>query len=703
MSWLDSIQSIKGVGPRLAERLAARGIRSVGDALRFLPRRYEDRRFSPRLADLKPGETVGCVGRVLACGTRRVGQRRSIFELVLGDHSGRLVCRWFRFHPQAFARTFQRGARLRVSGRVELYRGVRQLVHPEVEALPDQPGDPGEQADGDRLIPIYPEVEGVPPRTLRGILARTVEAHGPEAPEILPEELRRAHGLPSLPEALREVHLPGPGTAPELLARFRAPGQRRLVFEEFFLLQLGLALRRARARRRRSEGLRPPGDLAALARRLFGFELTGAQGRVLGELLADLGRDRPMNRLLQGDVGSGKTALAVLAAVAVARAGAQTALMAPTEVLAEQHHRRLAGLLASQSEALRVGLLTSAVKGSQRREVLAALLRGEIQLLIGTQALIEEQVDFQRLGLCVIDEQHRFGVMQRARLRGKGVAPHVLVMTATPIPRTLAMTLYGDLDVSSLDELPPGRQPVRTELLRGGQVARAYQAVRSEVTAGFQAYLVYPLVEESDRLELRDATRMASDLGRGPLAGLRLGLVHGRLSPEEKDGVMRAFADGRLDVLVSTTVIEVGVDVARASVMVIEHAERFGLSQLHQLRGRVGRGERPGACYLVAHGLDTPEARARLGVMTRTSDGFAIAEEDLAIRGPGEFLGTRQSGLPFFTVGDLLRDADLLAEARQAAFELIERDPELSAPEHGPLRAELLRRFGERLMLAEVA
>jgi ATP-dependent DNA helicase RecG len=702
-----SIQYVKGVGPRLAERFAARGVRTVGDALYLLPRRYEDRRRLVPVAELRPGEVASFEAQVLDFGSRRIGRRRRLFELLLGDRSGQIRCLWFNFNEAAFRKRFQRGDRVRVAGKVEQYRSARQLVHPDLQPLGrGTDGDDEEAADGAggfaALVPVYPEIEGIYPRTLRQIIKRVVERYAEAAPEVLPEPLRRRHGMIPIAQALRQVHFPPQRADPEALERFRSPAHRRLVFEELFLLQLGLALRRRLARRARAPGFGPPADLVAEARRLFGFALTGAQQRVLGEILADLTAEQPMNRLLQGDVGAGKTAVAVLAALAVARAGGQTALMAPTEILAEQHLRAIRGLFAGPGAELEVELLTAAVKGQARKRAVRRIAAGSAGLVVGTQALIEERVAFHNLGLAIIDEQHRFGVMQRARLRAKGRQPHVLVMTATPIPRTLSLTVYGDLDTSILDELPPGRTPVATRLLRSAQAAQAYRWVRREVEAGGRAYLVYPLVAESDKVDLLDASRMFERLAAGPLAGLRLGLVHGRLPPDEKDARMRAFAAGELDVLVATTVIEVGVDVPEASVMVIEHAERFGLSQLHQLRGRVGRGERPAQCFLVAHSLATPEARRRLQVMERSNDGFAIAEEDLAIRGPGEFLGTRQSGLPIFAVADLLRDADILDEARRAAFRLLEADPELARPEHAGLRRALKRRWGGQLALAEV-
>ncbi len=700
------IQFIKGVGPRLAARFAARGIHTVGDALFFLPRRYEDRRRVVAVADLRPGEQASFEARVLDFGSRRTGRRR-MFELLLGDGSGQIICRWFHFNETAFCRRFQRGDRVRVAGKVELYRGARQLVHPDIDKIdranPEQrPGDGHDDCDFAALVPVYPEVEGIYPRSLRRIMRRVVDGYAPRVTDTLPGSVRADFRLIPLSDALHQVHFPRPDADPDELQRFRSPGHRRVVFEEFFLLQLGLALRRRIARRATATGFAAPADLVSEARQLFGFELTGAQRRVMGELLLDLASDRPMNRLLQGEVGAGKTAVAVLAALVVARAGAQTALMAPTEILAEQHQRGIASLFNSRPEGLEVVFLSSAVKGKARDRALGRIASGRAGLVVGTQALLEEAVEFANLGLVVIDEQHRFGVMQRAGLRSKGRRPHVLVMTATPIPRTLSMTVYGDLDVSILDELPPGRTPVRTVVLRTGQVGRAYDHVRREVARGGQSFLVYPLVEESEKMDLLDATRMFERLGEGALSGLRLGLVHGRMAPDEKDRVMLAFAHGELDVLVATTVVEVGVDVPNASVMVIEHAERFGLSQLHQLRGRVGRGPRGGTCFLVAHSLGSTDARDRLRVMERTNDGFEIAEEDLVIRGPGEFLGTRQSGLPVFAVGDLIRDAEILAQARRAAFGLIEQDPELTRPEHQALRRELRERWGKRLMLAEV-
>jgi len=693
------IRYVKGVGPRLAERFATREIHTVNDALYLIPRRYEDRRKVTTISNLVPKEQASFTAEVLDFGARRTGPRKQIYEVMLGDETGKIVARWFRFHPKAFQNRFARGDRVRVAGRVEVYRKVRQMVHPDIEKIRDEDDDSGDFA---AIIPVYPEIEGIYPKTLRKIMRRVVEQYAGHAVEILPDAILGRHDFPPIARALREVHFPPEDSDVEQLNRGRSAAHRRVVFEEFFLLQLGLALRRGRIKAQAGRALPVREDLHARARELFGFELTGAQKRVLSEITGDMARAEPMHRLLQGDVGSGKTAVAVLAATVAAGAGTQTAFMAPTEILAEQHHRNILRLMPNGSAALTMAFLSSAVKGKARREALEGIAAGRVDLVVGTHALIEEQVRFAGLGLCIIDEQHRFGVAQRAGLQAKGHQPDVLVMTATPIPRTLSMTVYGDLDVSVLDEMPPGRLPVKTVVLRGGQVKQAYRHVRTEVESGGQAYLVYPLVEESEKMDLRDATRMFERLSQGAFAGLRLGLLHGRMPADEKDEIMRRFTSGALDVLVATTVIEVGVDVPRATIMLVEHAERFGLSQLHQLRGRVGRGGRPSTCYLVAHSLASGDARSRLEVMERTNDGFIIAEEDLAIRGPGEFLGTRQSGLPSFFFGNLARDGDLLSQARQDAFGLVEQDPGLANPGHALLKKALWSRWGRRLQFAEV-
>jgi len=702
------IQFIRGVGPRLAERFAGRQIRTVEDALFLFPRRYEDRRGSGSIASLPIGEKSCFVARVIDFGTRQIRAYKQVFEMLLADDSGKIFGVWFHFHPTAFTR-FGKGDWVRVAGKVEVYHGRRQIVHPEMEKLapandPTIQSEMLEESEDGQLggvVPIYPEIEGIYPRIIRKVMREVVEKYAEKVEDILPRAIRDKYGFPSVADALRLVHFPQVATDLLALQTYQTLAQRRLIFEEFFVLQLGLSLRRCEWKNRRLAASPLQGDLLALARRLFGFELTRAQQRVLAEILADMSTSSPMNRLLQGDVGSGKTAVAILAACLAARAGNQSALMAPTEILAEQHHKNLQKLISRSEDPLAVAFLSSAVKGAARKDTLERIERGEVHVVVGTHALIEDEVRFARLGLCIVDEQHRFGVLQRARLRDKGQTPHVLVMTATPIPRTLAMTVYGDLDVSILDEMPPGRSPVKTILLDGSQVKTAYQAVRREVAQGAQAFLVYPLVEESEKMDLLDATRMFQQLQEHDLQGLRLGLLHGRMSPDEKDAVMSRFSSREVDVLVSTTVVEVGVDVPNATTMVVEHAERFGLSQLHQLRGRVGRGPRPSSCYLVAHRL-SEDARRRLQIMEKTNDGFLIAEEDLALRGPGEFLGTKQSGLPVFQLGDLVRDHEVLEKAREEAFALVQRDGLTTSPEWGPLKRALLQRWGEKLQLADV-
>jgi len=547
---------------------------------------------------------------------------------------------------------------------------------------------------GDAIIPVYTEIEGLRPPQLRRIVHATLAA-ARQLSDILPEGLRHKHHLPPLADSIRCLHAPPPDTSLEALHSMATPWHRRLIYEELFLVQLSVLKRKAEATRQPGHSIPFEESLVAEAARLFPFMLTGAQHRVLGEIEADLKRDVPMTRLLQGDVGSGKTAVAVAAVAAVARAGLQAAIMAPTELLAEQHAR--VALPALQQVGIRGALLTGAVVGSERRRILAELADGRLQVLLGTHAVIQDEVHLRALALGIVDEQHRFGVRQRARLVAMGreglhVNPHLLVMTATPIPRTLALTVYGDLDLSLLDELPPGRTPAETRLYRDKYRDQVYARVRKEVEAGRQAYVVFPLVEESDAEELegvRDATSAAEELANGMLQGLRLGLLHGRMSSDDKDRVMRAFVAGEIQVLVATTVIEVGIDVANATVMVIEHAERFGLSQLHQLRGRVGRGRFRGLCLLVARYTPSEDAWRRLAIMEKTHDGFVIAEEDLAIRGPGDLIGVRQSGMPLLSVANLARDQKILAMARDDAAALLAEDPLLEAPAHALLRRKL--------------
>jgi len=684
-----SLQYLKGVGPQRAEFLARRGLVTAGDALSLFPRRYEDRRELVPFRKLRPGDAQATAGTVWQVVPPPRGRSRVPFKVALRDPSGFLAALWF--NQPYLARLFRRGQRVVLYGRVQSSGagGLLEMVQPEFEILEE---DDGSLHMG-RIVPIYPLTEGLTQRPVRTLLHRVVEQFADQVPESLPEPIRQRHGLVGVAEAYRTIHFPESLEAAEA-------ARRRFVFEDFLVLQLGLALRRQRQGQRPGHVIAPSGALVARLLAGLPFRLTAAQRRVWDEIRTDLGRAAPMNRLLQGDVGSGKTVLAVMALLTAVDAGYQGVLMAPTEILAEQHVLTLRGLV--EPLGVPVAVLTSGQKSREREAALAAVRTGEASVVIGTHALIEEGVTFHRLGLAVVDEQHRFGVLQRATLRAKGAHPDVLVMTATPIPRTLALTLYGDLDVSVLDELPPGRQPVRTVWRSEAKRPEIYEFVRRELAEGRQAYVVCPLVEETEASDLKAATAMAEGLARDVFPDNRVGLVHGRMGFEAKDATMRAFKAGEIAILVATTVIEVGIDVPNASVMLIEHAERFGLAQLHQLRGRVGRGSARSYCILLASGLVSEEAQRRLQAMCETQDGFRIAEADLEIRGPGDFFGTRQAGLPEFRVANLLTDGRVLEEARREAMAIVDRDPQLRLPEHRPLRDTLVARWREGLELASV-
>jgi len=701
---LDSpVQFVRGVGPRLSELLRQHGVATVSDLLHLLPRHYEDRRRAKAISDLEEGVHCTVEGEVAAKSLRRI-RGRATLDVALQDDTGVVYLVWFRVPGRSFADRFVRGRRFRAAGLVKRYQGRLQIVHPETQVVD---GGEAQEAASDAIVPVYPEIEGIRPAQLRTIIGHALGSAG-NLSEVLPAALREHRQLPAIYEAIVCIHQPPVHTPLDRLERMATPWHGRMIYEELFLLQLGVLQRRALFGHQAGKAVALPRQLTQEAAELFPFELTGAQARVLNEIEADLRSQVPMHRLLQGDVGSGKTAVAVAAAAAVALCGLQAAIMAPTELLAEQHGRVAVQTLTRVG--VRVGMLTGGIGASERRDVLAQLESGRMQVVVGTHALIQQDVRYHALALAVVDEQHRFGVMQRARLlelgaRGLGAQPHLLVMTATPIPRTLAMTVYGDLDASMLDELPPGRKAITTRLCRGNERESAYALVRQEVAAGRQAYVVFPLVEGSDKEGMdavRDASSAYEELAAGALAGLRLGLVHGRLTSDDKDRVMRSFVRGELDVLVATTVIEVGIDVANATVMVIEHAERFGLSQLHQLRGRVGRGSQASHCLLVAYFHPSDDAWRRLRIMEQTQDGFRIAEEDLAIRGPGDFLGTRQSGLPVFSVANLMRDQKILAAARQDAMALLAEDPELVRPDHAGLARAVEELWPTLLSLAQV-
>jgi ATP-dependent DNA helicase RecG len=686
------VQFVKGVGPHRAEALAKAGVRTVEDLLHHLPLRYEDRRHFARIAELRPGMKIAVAGTIAVAGLRRA-RRMSLYEIRLDDGGGRLKALWFN---QPFLKdTLQKGTRVVLFGAVERdsYGGAGVMMSsPQWEVVEDEDA-PGVHTG--RIVPVYERLGPLSGKVLRRVLTLLARDIPDALDDPMPPDLRARLCVVGRGEALRRLHLPGPDEDVDLLNAARGEAHRRLILEELFLFQLGLALRRRGVRQRRKGIAFAVTDGAREAvKRILPFHLTAAQKRVLRQIAEDMKAPHPMNRLVQGDVGCGKTMVALLSMVIAVENGHQAAFMAPTEILAEQHFLTFRRLLSRCP--YRVELLSAALKGSPKTEALARVAAAEAQIVVGTHALIQEGVRFHRLGLVVVDEQHRFGVLQREELIRKGYDSDVLVMTATPIPRTLALTVYGDLDVSLVDERPPGRRPVTTVQRRASERRAVIELVRAEAAAGRQAYVVYPLVEESEKLEdVRAATQMAEEW-REALPGASVALLHGRMKSAEKEQVMAAFSSGAVQVLVATTVIEVGVDVPNATVMVVEHAERFGLAQLHQLRGRVGRGAHPSTCVLLCHGRLSDDARARIDVMVSTEDGFAIAERDLELRGPGDFFGTRQWGLPGLRASNLVRDRDLLEQARLEAFRCVE---EMERGGAAPLKAFLEhggweRRFG---------
>ena len=692
------VQYVKGVGPKLAEKLGRMNIYAVGDLLMNIPHRYIDRRRVDPIGSLQSGKLRTVVGEVARAGVAFLGGRRRIFEVILKDETGAVSAKFFHFKQAFFEKRFPVGSRMMFSGEATAFRNSVQFIHPEVENLDD---DRSVTEVASKIVPIYPLTEGVYQKTMRKIVRNAWDSYNEHVGPVFPPLMIARYGLADPWECLQTVHFPSTDLDIDALSEGKSKAHRTLIFDEFFFLELGLALRRQQITKDKGISFKRDDAYHNEFINSLPFELTDAQQRVIEEIRGDMERDHPMNRLLQGDVGCGKTVVALAACLQAIKAGYQAAIMAPTEILAEQHFETIS-VLCSKLD-IPHGLLTNSVKGTDRTELLRDLKSGELPLIVGTHALIQEAVEFKKLGFTVIDEQHRFGVMQRAELSKKGVHPDVLIMTATPIPRTLALTLYGDLDVSVIDELPKGRIKIITKLYNEKQREKLYQGMRHELKNDRQCYVVYPLVEESEKIDLKNATDMSQELAKVFEPEFKVELLHGRMKGDEKETIMNRFKAGHSHVLVATSVVEVGVDVPNATVMVIEHAERFGLSQLHQLRGRVGRSHHQSYCIMMADYKRSEDARRRLEIMTQTTDGFKIAEEDLAIRGPGEFIGTKQSGMPSFLIANLARDVKILSEAREAAFALIEEDDVLAKPEHQALRCTLETRWQGRLGLASVS
>jgi ATP-dependent DNA helicase RecG len=678
------VQYVRRVGPVRAEQLRELGIETVEDVLMYFPRRYDLRRGGQPIATLTGEEdNATVVARIVETRENRFG-RRPWFEATLEDDSGMVNARWF--HGSFLKNRLQEGMTVAVTGKTSVYKSAVQFIQPQVLGLFDREG---RDVWSDELLPVYPAGG----KLSSTIIAQVVQQVLPEArrlvPRWFPPAYCRQRGLMERPEAVTAMHRPQD-------RRQWALARKRLAYDECLLMQLAMAILRSRAAARPAYRLEATAEIDRRIRARLPFDLTAAQDRSVAEIAADLDRPHPMNRLLQGDVGSGKTVVALYAALTAVAHRKQVALMAPTEILARQHFEKIEAYLAGSR--VRMALLTGGQAQARREQILQELAAGRIDLLVGTQALLGEGVKFAQLALVIVDEQHKFGVRQRSGFRSKGYAPHYLVMTATPIPRTMAMTVFGDLDVSVIDELPPGRGKIQTRATGSNRLEEVLRDVRSRVEAGQQAYLIYPLVKSSPDSELTSAQQAFEELAEGPLAGVEAELVHGQLPAAQKEEAMRRFVAGEVRVLVSSVVVEVGVDVPTANVMVVMHAERFGLAQLHQLRGRIGRGADDAICYLVAE-ANNPVAQRRIEVLAETQDGFQIAEEDLRLRGPGEIFGTRQHGLPELKVADLVEDFALLRRARRDAQEIIAGDPSLDLPGHQALRRELVRSYAGRLDL----
>ena len=694
----DPIQFIKGVGPRKAILLEKLRLTSIEDFLYFLPFRFEDRTQVKKISQAVPGEYATLTGQVLNAGIIFMGRRKRVFEVIIQDETGVIRAKWFRFNESYMKEKFKTGEKIILSGKLTLNkRSGLEIVHPDTEQVS---GENVDSLEIGKIVPVYHVTDGLHLKSMRTIIKNVLDKYLHLVEEFLPDDLIRRHGFLSRADAIAQSHFPPQESLLSELDAFKTPAQKRLVFEELFLIQLGLAFRKKHTGEENTgTPFKTRGKLIQRFVKLLPFTLTGAQKRVLGEIMQDLEKEKSMNRLIQGDVGSGKTIVALTALLTAVDNETQSALMVPTEILAEQHYLNI--LPFCEKLGIELSLVTSALKGKDRKNHYENIQSGKTQIVIGTHSLIQKDIQFKKLGLAVVDEQHRFGVLQRGALGKKGDHPHLLIMTATPIPRSLALTLYGDMDVSLLDEFPPGRQKIATEIFFENRREKAYSILEEQLQQTRQAFVVCPLIEESEAMDLKAAVTVFDSI-QDQFPDYTVCLIHGKLKKEDRQDIMSRFLKNEIQVMVSTTVIEVGIDVPNATVMIIEHAERFGLAQLHQLRGRVGRGAHSSYCLLMAYHPVSEEGQARMKAMQNSGDGFVIAEEDLKIRGPGDFMGTRQSGMPLLKIANLIRDIRMLETARKEAFHLIEQDPDLTTPEHQLLIKALHRFLGNYMELTEI-
>ncbi|MBU6392434.1 MAG: ATP-dependent DNA helicase RecG [Planctomycetota bacterium] len=680
----QSVQYLKGVGPKRSEIFEKLGIHTIRDMLYYFPREYKDLTKIQKISEAKIGTEISVQGKVLGINTRISRNRKHILEVFVGDETGAVAATWFN-QPFLISK-FHVGDNIYLHGKVGVYKYL-QLLSPEYEIVPDE-----EVKKEGSIVPIYPLTEHISQTHFRKIMKEAVHHFTDHIEELLPQEILVKNQLLLLNRAIREIHFP---ETFDTLKRAKT----RLVYDELLILEIAMALRRSGIKEEMGISFKVGPNVDAHIRNLIPFTLTNAQERLINEIKKDMQNNKPMNRLLQGDVGSGKTVVAIYAILAAIANGYQATFMAPTEILSEQHFQTIQKYL--QHSHVRMQLLTGSTNSKYKKDALEQIRNGQIDLVIGTHALIEETVQFKKLGLVVIDEQHKFGVIQRLKLKEKGYCPDVLIMTATPIPRTLSLTLFGDLDISILDEMPPGRTPIKTFWIPKDKEKEAYNFIHGEIAKGGQVFIVYPLVEESKALDLKSAVTEARKLQSDVFPTLKIGLLHGQMKSAEKDKIMTNFKEKRYDILVSTVILEVGIDVPNATVMVIEHAERFGLAQLHQLRGRIGRGSEQSYCLLFGN-PKTNEARERLRIMTKTCDGFKIAEMDFKLRGPGEFFGTRQHGLPELRISDLIKDFPILKQARSDAFGIVSKDPRLTLETHQKIRQKVMETFKDKLELISI-